>query len=91
MQWKAELQGDDSVLTQLAQGNSPGATILRDGVGWFLESSEFAYFSDHVQVKERAAAIVKEMLAARQAPPEIVVGVGAIYRIHYDNSKSVFR
>ena len=38
MDWKAQLEGGEGVITKLQSGNgAPGAKIIRDGVGWFLE------------------------------------------------------
>jgi len=86
MHWKVRLDGDDNMLAQLAgANNTPVAKLSRDGVEWFLESSDFEMMTNHLEVKERAAQIVGAMQAAT------AVGIGPIYRIHYDNSKTVFR
>ena len=93
MHWKVQLQGQESTLTQLAQAhNSPGSQITRDGVDWFLESTDFDYSTDHLEVKEKATVIVNSILASGTITPGSAnIEVGAIYRIHYDNSKTVFR
>ena len=88
MDWKVRLEGEDSMLTQLqAAHNSPAARVTRDGLDWFLESSDFESLTDHLAVREKAASIVTAILVA--APEKI--GLGAVYRMHYDGSKTVFR
>lgn len=89
MDWKAQLEGGDGAITQLQSGSgAPGAKIIRDGVGWFLESPEFSVLSDHNEVREKANSILGALATASGATG---VAVGSIIRIHYDNSKSVFR
>jgi hypothetical protein len=83
MHWKVKLDGDENALAQLAQASSPTAQIMKDGIEWFLESNDFALMSDHQEVKQRAAAIVHAMGAN--------VSLGPVYRMHYDNSKTVYR
>jgi hypothetical protein len=89
MHWKVKLEGDDNTLTKLASGNSAAAQVSRDGVDWFLESTDFEMLSDHLEVKDRANQILGSILSAGAATANI--GMGPIYRIHYDNSKTVFR
>ncbi len=89
MDWKAQLEGGEGAITQLQSGSgAAGATIIRDGVGWFLESPEFSILSDHTEVREKANSILSTIATASGATG---VAVGTIIRIHYDNSKSVFR
>lgn len=89
MDWKAQLEGGESAITQLRSGEgASGAKIIRDGVGWFLESPEFSVLSDHTEVREKANTILNALATASGASG---VAVGSIIRIHYDNSKSVFR
>ena len=89
MDWKAQLEGGEGAITQMQSGNAvPGAKIIRDGVGWFLESQEFTMLSDHTEVRKKANSILNALLTASGASG---VAVGSIIRIHYDNSKSVFR
>jgi len=88
MDWKVRLEGEDNTLTQLQTANrSPGARVTRDGVDWFLESSDFAMLTDHLAVREKAATIVSTILEG--APQN--VGLGSVYRMHYDGSKTVFK
>ncbi len=93
MDWKAQLEGGEGAITQLQTSNgSPGAKITRDGVGWFLESPEFVMLSDHQEVRAKANSILSALVTASGASSETAaVAVGSIIRIHYDNSKSVFR
>lgn len=92
MQWKVQVESDEATLAQLTQAyNTPAAQITKDGVDWFLESTDFSYFTDHLEVKQKASEIVSGMLASGKIPPQTEIQLGAIYRIHYDNSKSVFR
>lgn len=89
MDWKAQIEGGESAITQLQSGSgATGAKIIRDGVGWFLESPEFSVLSDHTEVREKANTILNALATASGASG---VAVGTIIRIHYDNSKSVFR
>ena len=93
MDWKVRLEGDESALTKLTTAcSSPDTRVTRDGIEWFLESKEFETLMDHVEVKEKATLIVHSALASGTesgAPANIVLG--PVYRIHYDNSKTVFR
>jgi hypothetical protein len=92
MHWKVRLDGEEGVLRQLAEENTtPAAQVTRDGVEWFLESTEFQYFTDHLEVKEKAGAILGSLLAAGSVPPQTSIALGAIYRMHYDNSKTVYK
>lgn len=91
MNWKVKLEGDDNTLASLAQASNPAAQIIKDGVEWFLESSEFALISDHVEVKEKAAAIVQGLLASGAVAGGSNIALGPVYRMHYDNSKTVYR
>lgn len=91
MQWKVQIEGDDESIAKLSQSNSPGGQLTRDGTGWFLESNEFPLISDHVEVKQKALEIIQHLLTVNALPPQSNVVVGAVYRIHYDNSKSVYR
>ncbi len=85
MDWKVRLEADDNSLAQLqATHTSPAAKVTRDGVDWFLESSDFELLSDPVAVRERATAIVQSVLAAP-------VGLSHVYRMHYDGSKTVYK
>ena len=87
MDWKVRLEGEDSTLSQLQSAHrSPAAKVSRDGVDWFLESSDFEPLTDHVAVREKATSIVQSVLGAAQN-----VGLGPVIRMHYDGSKSVFR
>lgn len=89
MDWKAQIEGGETAITQLQSGSgATGAKIIRDGVGWFLESPEFSVLSDHTEVREKANTILNALATASGASG---VAVGTIIRIHYDNSKSVFR
>lgn len=91
MEWKVRLEGDENTISELAKTcTAPAARVSRDGVDWFLESNEFAVFTDHLQVKQKAQDIVQSMLAASKTP-QAAIGIGVIYRIHYDNSKTAFR
>jgi hypothetical protein len=86
MDWKVRLEGEDNTLTQLQSAHSsPAAKVSRDGVDWYLESSDFEPLTDHVAVREKATAIVQSVLAAQN------VGLGPVIRMHYDGSKSIFR
>lgn len=88
MDWKVKLEGDENTFLQLQQKyTAPNAAITRDGINWFLESSDFEPMSDHQEVKQLAHQIVQSILTATQAN----IVMGPIYRIHYDNSKTVFR
>lgn len=87
MDWKVRLEGDEGTLSQLQQASSPTAKVIRDGVDWFLESTDFEPLTDHVAVRERAATIVQAILAGQP----VAVGLGPVIRMHYDGSKSVFR
>ncbi len=88
--WKVQLIADDEALTALALENkTPEVYITRDGVDCFLESTDFFMSTDHLEVKEKAAEIVQALLKSKSAPPGL--GIGAIYRVHYDNSKTVYR
>lgn len=86
MHWKVKLEGADGAIGPLANSGNPAAQISRDGVDWFLESGDFALMSDHLEVKERASQIMQAL-----GPSAANIALGPIYRIHYDNSKSVFR
>jgi len=89
MHWKVKLEGDDNTLSKLTSGNSAAAQISRDGVDWFLESTDFDMISEHLEVKDKAAQILSSMLGAGATTANIAMG--PVYRIHYDNSKTVFR
>ena len=93
MDWKVKLEGDDNTFTQLQQAyTNPEIKITRDGVRWFLESSDFEPMSDHLQVRERAAMIVQAIVQnSANSGGQVNIGMSDIYRIHYDNSKTVFR
>jgi hypothetical protein len=85
MDWKVRLE--EKTLAQLQSAHSsPAAKVSRDGVEWFLESSDFEALTDHLAVREKATEIVKSVLAASPN-----VGLGPVIRMHYDGSKSVFR
>jgi len=91
MEWKVRLTAEEATITEMAQAfTTPAAKLTRDGVDWYLESSEFAYFTDHTDVKEKAQGIVGSFLTA-STNPQAKIEIGPIVRIHYDNSKSVFR
>jgi len=83
MHWKVKLEGDENTLTKLASGGNANAKVSRDGVDWFLESTDFEMISEHTDVKTKAASILSAMGAK--------VAMGPIYRMHYDNSKTVYR
>jgi hypothetical protein len=86
MDWKIRLDGDEITMAHLqAQHTNPTAKVTRDGVNWFLESSEFALLTDHRAVREKATSIVQTVLGS----PD--VSLGNVYRMHYDNSNTVFR
>jgi hypothetical protein len=91
MEWKVRLEGEEDAITQLAKScTTPAARVTRDGLDRFLESNEFASFTDHLEVKQKAQDIVQSMLAASPTS-QATIGIGVIYRIHYDNSKTAFR
>jgi len=86
MHWKVKLEGDENTLSTLAGScSSPQAKVVRDGVDWFLESTDFDVIMDPVEVKTRATEILTSV--ASGAP----VNLGPVYRLHYDNSKTVYR
>jgi hypothetical protein len=88
MDWKVRLEGDDNTIKQAQSSfDSPSAKIIKDGVDWFLESTEFAMCSDHVAVRDKATVIANAILGAQSAN----IGLGSIYRMHYDGSKTVFK
>ena len=88
MDWKVRLEGDESTLSQLQQAtSSPAAKVMRDGVDWYLESTDFEPLTDHVAVREKAATIVETIMGGQPA----AVALGPVIRMHYDGSKSVFR
>lgn len=90
--WKVQLLGDDNTLTQLAVANkAPELYIARDGVDCFLESTEFVMMSDHLEVKGKAGAIIEALVASGKVPAGTNLGIGVIYKMHYDNSKTVYR
>lgn len=90
MDWKAQLEGGEGIITKLQAGNGPnGAKIIRDGIGWYLESPEFTVLSDHLEVRAKANSILNALVTASGDTGS--VAVGSIIRIHYDNSKSVYR
>lgn len=93
MDWKAQIEGEESTITKLQAGNNPAiATIIRDGVGWFLESPEFTMLSDHMDVRAKANSILTSMVESNSLSGDSAkIAIGSIIRIHYDNSKSVFR
>ena len=91
MEWKVRLEGDENTISELAKTcTTPAARVSRDGLDWFLESSEFAMFTDHLDVKQKASEIMQSILSA-SATPQATIALGVIYRIHYDNSKTAFR
>ncbi len=91
-QWKVQLTGEDATFSQLQSHNSRETQVMRDGINWFLESSEFELITDHMEVKEKAKQIVSALVASGKISPAAAnIGFGAVYRIHYDNSKTVYR
>jgi hypothetical protein len=91
MEWKVRLEGDENTISELSKTcTTPAARVSRDGNDWFLESNEFAMFTDHLEVKEKAKGIIQSLVSA-SATPQAAIGIGVIYRIHYDNSKTAFR
>jgi hypothetical protein len=90
MDWKVRLEGDDNTLGNLQQYNNPASKIMRDGVDWYLESSEFQMLSDYKEVRQKAAVILGSILG-NGAVSGATVGMGPVYRMHYDNSKTVYR
>jgi hypothetical protein len=85
-QWKVKLEADDSTLGQLAgKCDSPKAKVIRDGVDWFLESTDFDMMMDPVEVKNKAVEIVGAIANGGS------INLGPVYRLHYDNSKTVYR
>lgn len=93
MDWKVQLEGEDTAVQHL-QGSNDGqrVKISRDGVGWFLESNDFMMLSDHQDVRAKANEIVQSLVTAGGASsPAKNVGLGSVVRIHYDNSKTVYR
>lgn len=90
MDWKAQLEGEETALTQLRSAhNTPNASITRNGIEWFLESTDFELLTDDRQVREKAQLILDSMIgSAAQSSP---IGIGPVIRMHYDGSKSVFR
>jgi hypothetical protein len=90
MDWKAQLEGEESALTQLRTANNvANASITRNGIEWFLESGDFELLTDDLQVRERAQQILTAMMAAVSQSANI--GIGSVFRMHYDGSKTVFR
>lgn len=84
MDWKVKLQADDNSLAQLqAKHTDPAAKVTRDGIDWFLESTEFVMLSDANEVREKATAIAQSVLTSP-------VSLGNVYRMHYDGSKTVY-
>lgn len=91
MDWKAQLQGDESALSQLREANTvPNASITRNGVEWFIESTDFELLTDDGQVRQKAEQILSSMLGAGAAP-QSPIAIGPVYRMHYDGSKTVYR
>lgn len=86
MDWKVKLEGAEGAISQLANSGNPAAKISRDGVDWFLHSGDFEMMMDHMDVKNRASEILQSL-----GPSAANIGLGPVYRIHYDNSKTVFR
>lgn len=87
MHWKVKLEGDDNTIGQLTKNNSAAAQVLRDGVDWFLESTDFEMISEATEVKDKAGVILSSLAGASAA----AIALGPVYRIHYDNSKTVYR
>lgn len=84
MDWKVKLQADDAALAQLqAQHTDPAAKVTRDGIDWYLESTDFEMLSDANSVRARAGEIVQAKMAS-------AAGLGNVYRMHYDGSKTVY-
>jgi hypothetical protein len=84
MDWKIKLHAEDKALTQLqATHTDPAAKVTRDGIDWYLESSEFELLSDAEAVREKATLIAQSSLS-------LPVGLGNVYRMHYDGSKTVY-
>ena len=89
--WKVQLLGDGDLLTELALANkSKEIYISRDGNDCFLESSDFIMSTDHLEVKAKAAEIVSALTKSGVAAGA-TIGLGTIYKIHYDNSKTVYK
>jgi hypothetical protein len=91
--WKIKLEGDENLLSRMGQHYvEKEAHIIRDGIDWFLESTEFEYFTDHNEVKVKAHEMIQKMLQEGKIPPQQAnIAFGPVYRIHYDNSKTVYR
>lgn len=84
MDWKVKLQADDAALAQLqTKHTDPTAKVTRDGIDWYLESSDFEMLSDANSVRARAAEIMQAVMAS-------AAGLGNVYRMHYDGSKTVY-
>ena len=90
-QWKVKLEGDENTIGALAQNfTDKEACVRRDGVEWYLESTQFEYFTDHNEVKAKASEIVSQMLQSGKVAGAGNISLTKMVRIHYDNSKSVF-
>ena len=84
MDWKVKLQADDNALAHLqSKHTDPTAKVTRDGIDWYLESTDFEMLSDANSVRARANEIVQSVMAS-------AAGLGNVYRMHYDGSKTVY-
>ncbi|MBX9770336.1 MAG: hypothetical protein K2X29_03140, partial [Candidatus Obscuribacterales bacterium] len=67
--WKVQLLGEGDTLTKLALANKTKEIyISSDGPDCFLESTDFAMSTDHLEVKEKAASIIDTLIASGGAP-----------------------
>lgn len=90
--WKVQLIGEENTLTQLALAHkTPDIYIAKDGNECFLESTDFVMTTDHNEVKQKAGTIMEGIAKAGKIPAGTTIGIGVIYQMHYDNSKTVFR
>ena len=90
--WKVQLLSDDNTLTQLTLAHKThDIFISKDGTDCFLESTGFAMSSDHNEVRQKAVEIIENLQKNPEAPIAAEIKTGVIYKMHYDNSKTVFR
>jgi|AGTN01.1.fsa_nt_gi hypothetical protein len=91
--WKVKLEGDENLIYRMSQHyREKEALVIRDGNDWFLESTEFALMSEHTEVRRKGLEMVQKMMQEGNIPPQQQnVHPTVVYRIHYDNSKTVYR
>lgn len=90
MDWRVKLESEDNTMVQLRDSayNKPTAMIVRDGISWFLESTDFDGIRDHAVIKDKASQIIQAM---HSQAPGATIGMGDMYRFHYDGSKTVYK